>query len=113
MNDLFEKMREYVKMDEEITTAEFVDYFQKVIDALQTQFDDMDQESLLKAKLITSILAGNSASRKARKDADSKKFKKMNDKSVFWANAIEFRLKHMGLTPAEIEEKTNEMEAAM
>lgn len=113
MNELYEKMREYVKMDEEISTPEFVDYFQKVIDELQTKFDDMDQEALLRSKLITSILAGNSASRKARKDADSKKYKKINEKSVFWANAIEFRLKHMGLTSAEIEEKTNEMEAAM
>jgi len=113
MENLFEKMREYVKMTEEISTEEFVDYYQKVMDKLQNEFDGMCEENLLKAKLITAILAGNSASRKSRKDKDSKKYKKMYEKSLFWSNAIEYRLKNMGLKAAEIEEKINELEALM
>ncbi len=113
MNELFETMKTYVKMDDEISTPEFVDYFQKVMETLQKDFDGMDQETLLQSKLITTIMAGNSASRKSRRDADMKKYKKINEKCVFWANAIEFRLKQMGMTPAQIEEKINEMEAAM
>jgi hypothetical protein len=113
MDELFEKMSEYVKMTEEISTAEFVEYYQKVIERLQLDYDNMTEETLLKAKLITTILAGNSASRKGRKDQDAKKYKKMHEKSVFWSNAIEYRLKHMGLSAADIEEKVNALEAAM
>jgi hypothetical protein len=83
------------------------------MDKLQQDYDGMDQEMLIKSKLITSILAGNSANRKGRRDNDAKKFKKMHEKSYFWTNAIEYRLKQSGLTAAEIEAKVDELETAM
>ena len=113
MEVLFEKMREYVKMDDEIGTEEFVEYYQKVMDSLQKDFDQMEEEALLKAKIVVSIMAGNAGTRRARKNADAKKFKKIQEKSSFWANAIEYKLKKMGLSAAEIEEKSGAIEEAM
>lgn len=113
MQGLFEKMREYVKMDTEISTEEFVEYYQKVMEVLQKSFDDLSQEELLKGKIIVSIMAGNAGTRRARRNADSKKFKKIQEKSSFWATAIEYRLQKQGLSAGEIEEKSRALEEAM
>ena len=113
MEALFEKMKEYVKMDTEISAAEFQEYYQQVMDGLQKNFDKLEEEELLKAKIVATIMAGNAGNRRAKKDADAKKFKKIQEKSSFWANAIEYKLKKMGLNPHEIEEKTAALEEAM
>lgn len=113
MDALFEKMKEYVKMEEEIATQEFHAYYQEVMDKLQKDYDQMDDEALFHYKLITTILAGNSSSRKSRKDQDSKKYKKMHEKSTFWSNAIEYRLKQNGHSADEIASRLETIENEM
>ena len=113
MEKLFEKIKEYVGMDTEISATEFMEYHKKVIDKLVADFDKLTEEELFQAKTITSIMAANAATRGKRRDADAKKFKKMNEKSKFWADAIEFRLKKSGLSEEEIASRSSAIEEGM
>ena len=77
MEQLYEKMLEFTKMTEELPFDQFQAYYQEVVDYLQKEYQGLNQEDLLKAKGICNIIAGNAVGRGARKDANSKKFKKM------------------------------------
>ena len=113
MEALFDKMKVYTKMEEEISAEEFQAYFKSVMDKLQKDFDALSQEELIWGKIIVSVMAGNAANRQKRKDADSKKFKKIQEKCKFWSDAIVYRLKKNGLSEKEIETITQETEAGM
>ena len=113
MENLFEKIKEYVKMDEEISAEEFLDYSTSVIKKLTADFDQLTEDELFQAKAITSILAANAATRGKRRDANAKKFKKINEKSTFWSGAVEYRLKKSGLSEAEISERSAAIEKDM
>lgn len=106
-------MKEYVRMEEEIAADEFQAYYQEVIEKLQKDFAELAEADLLRAKLITSIMAGNANTRQRRKDDNAKKFKKILTKSNFWADAIDYKLQKSGLSEEEIKAKTEEMEATM
>ncbi|MDR0468576.1 MAG: hypothetical protein LBH09_01210 [Peptococcaceae bacterium] len=113
MEQLFEKMKEYVKMDTEISTEEFMEDYKKVIDKLVADFDQLTEEEQFKARAIVSIMSGNAANRAKRKDADTKKFRKAQEKSQFWVDAIEYRLKKSGLSEDEIKERADGIEKEM
>ncbi|MCL1805594.1 MAG: hypothetical protein FWG28_06305 [Clostridiales bacterium] len=113
MEELFAKIKEYVNMDTEISTAEFSAYYKKVIDKLVADFDKLSEEELFQAKAIASIVSGNAATRSKRKDADAKKFRKMQEKSSFWADAIEYRLKKSGLSEDDVAKGSAEVEAKL
>jgi|GEM_PF-1420108 len=110
MEELFGKIKEYVNMDTEISTAEFTAYYKEVVDKLVADFDKLTDEELFQAKTITSIVSGNAATRSKRKGADAKKFRKMQEKSSFWADAIEYRLKKSGISEEDIAGRSAEME---
>ncbi len=113
MENLFGKMKEYVKMDTEISTEEFLEYYKKVMDKLQSDFESLTEEELFQAKIVTSIMSGNASTRQKRKDGDAKKFKKIQEKSSFWTKAIDYKLKKSGLSEQEIEERTGAIEKEM
>ena len=113
MESLFEKIKEYVKMDGEISAEEFLEYYTNVMEKLTADFDQLTEEELFQAKTITSIMASNAAARGKRKDENVKKFKKIKEKSNFWAGAVEYRLKKAGFSEAEIAERSAEMEKDM
>jgi hypothetical protein len=113
MEQLYEKIKEYVKMDTEISTEEFMEYYKKVIDKLVADFDQLTEDEQFKARAIASVLSGNAAARAKRKDADSKKFKKAQEKSKFWVDAIEYRLKKAGLSESDISERAAAIEKEM
>lgn len=113
MEQLFAKIKEYVKMDTEISTEEFLEYYQKVIEKLTADFDQLTEDELFQAKTIASIMSANAAAREKRKNADKKKFKKIREKSGFWADAIEYRLKKSGLGDDQIRERTAQIEKEM
>ena len=105
MEELFAKMSEFIKMDEEIPTKEFTKYYQAVIGYLMESYQDMSTDDLIKAQGITSIMASNAQMRAARKDENRKKYSKMGDKSAFWEKAIKLRLTNEGMSAEEVDEK--------
>ena len=109
MEQLYEKMLQFTKMTEELPFADFQAYYQEVIDYLQKEYQNLTQEDLLKAKGICNIIAGNAVGRSARKDSNSKKFKKMAEKTRFWHDAIQARLLKEGMNQNDIEEKESEL----
>lgn len=104
MEKYFEKMKEYLKMDTEISYEEFAEYYGEVTDSLNKSFSELDRDALLKARFICSILQANSKERSRRKTDVAKKYKKMTEKSEFWAGAIRHRLLKDGMTAVEIDE---------
>ncbi|NLF79600.1 MAG: hypothetical protein GX572_00245 [Clostridia bacterium] len=105
MEELFNKMSEYVKMTEELPLSEFHAYYQSVIDYLMKNYQDMSADDLVKAKGITMIMAGNAKTRARRKDENRKKYDKIAEKAEFWESAIKLRLTKDGLSAAELDEK--------
>ncbi len=109
MQELLAKMREYLKMDTEISYEEFTGYQQNVMDLLQKDFDGMEQEALVAMAGICQILFLNAEERGARKtEANQKKFRKMAAKSRFWFDAIGLRLQNKFHMDNEALEKATE-----
>lgn len=102
MEKLLDKMKEYLKMDSEISFGEFSEYYYSVMDYLQKEYEGMKQQELIQALYILQIVAGNATARAHRKSDVSKKFKKMAEKANFWSKAINFRLEKEGLSQADI-----------
>ena len=102
MESLYAKMKEYTKMDTEISAAEFFEYYKQVMEELAGDFGNFTETDLFQGKAVTSIMAANAAARAKRKNADAKKFKKIHEKSKFWADAMDYRLKKMGFSEEEI-----------
>lgn len=105
MDNFYAKMQEYLQMDTEISFEEFSEYYLQIINYLKNSYEDMQNEDLFKMKFILSILASNSMARSKRKGTDSKKYKKMADKSDFWSKAINYRLLNTGLSQDEIDQQ--------
>jgi glucokinase len=103
MEELFAKMGEYVKMEDELAFAEFRDYYQQLIDYLMKSYQDLSAEQLVKAKGITMILAINAKARTMKKDENRKKFAKMAEKAAFWEGAIKARLLKEGMAESELD----------
>lgn len=104
--ELTAKMREYVKMDEELEFSAFSAYYQDVMGCLQADYQELNVDELVAAQGICGIVNSNATMRAAKKDANRKKFQKMQEKSEFWQKAIKARLIKEGLSEAEITEKT-------
>ncbi|MCL1849150.1 MAG: hypothetical protein FWF83_05720 [Clostridiales bacterium] len=113
MESLFAKMEEFVKMESEISATEFQEYYKSVMAKLTADFENLTEDELFRGKIITSIMSANAGARAKRKNADAKKFKKINEKSSFWADAIDYRLKKSGLSEDEIGERTEAIEKEM
>lgn len=109
MDKLFEKLREYLHMDTEISFEEFSEYYRHVINYLNSEYDGLDQDDLIKARYICSIIQANADSRAGQSKANAKAYKKISSKCVFWMDAISFRLVKEGLTEAEIDQATEKV----
>lgn len=103
MDSLLAKMKEYLKMESEIPFVEFKDYYQQVMDYLQAGYEKMERQELLAAKFILDIVNSNSKYRAQRKGPESKKYKKIGEKTGFWSDAINYRLLKAGMTQEEID----------
>ncbi len=102
LQKLHEKMREYIKMKEDLPFPEFSQYYQDVMACLQKDYQDFNTDDLINAKGICSIIYANAQARALNKDANRKKFLKIAEKSNFWQNAIKTRLLKEGLSEQEI-----------
>lgn len=110
MEELYLKMKEYLKMDTEISFQEFSEYYNKVMGYMQSNFEKMDQEEKIKAKFILSIVSSNSVTRAQRKGPEMKKYKKMQEKTFFWSGAVNYNLLKMGMSQQEIDEAVKKLE---
>jgi len=106
MDKLFEQLKEYLHMETEISFEEFSQYYKSLIECLNTTFEDMDQDTRLKARYACSIVQANADSRVKREKKNAKAYKKMSAKTAFWMNAINYRLLKDGMTQAEIDQAT-------
>lgn len=105
MDNLFEQMKGFLKMEDELPFAEFNQYYLDLMALLQKDYQELKEEGLLKACAVCGILASNSQSRSLKKDVNRKKFIKMTEKSKFWEEAIKARLVKEGIPAAELDEK--------
>ncbi|MGE4271653.1 MAG: hypothetical protein AB7E31_02095 [Desulfitobacterium sp.] len=104
MDKLFEVLKGYLHMETEIPFDEFSQYYKDLIECLNMTFEEMDQDTRLKARYACSIVQANAESREKREKKDSKAYKKISAKTAFWMNAINYRLIKEGMTQAEIDE---------
>ena len=109
LDDLLEKLKEYLKMDEEISYDEFSDFYNKLVTELNQSFDALDQDARIKALYICSVVQANAESRIKESKATAKSFKKMGAKCNFWKDAIKFHLGKSGMTSQEIEQATEKV----
>ena len=111
MDKLLEKLKEYLNMETEIPFDEFSEYYQKLIAELNLTFNDLDNDARVKALYISSIVQSNADARAKASKVNAKAFKKMSAKCAFWADAIKFNLGKSGMSPEEIEQATEEINA--
>ncbi|WP_088226440.1 hypothetical protein [Desulfosporosinus sp. FKB] len=109
MEKLFDKLKEYLHMDTEISFEEFTEYYRNLIAELNQTFNDMDKDNRLKALYICSIVQSNSDARTKTNKSNAKAYKKISAKCAFWADAIKFHLGKDGLSAEEIEKATEEI----
>lgn len=110
MEELFAKLREYLKMEDEIPFAEFSAYYRDVLDEFMANYKEYDKEALLKAEAITTVVAANAIDRGKAKDANAKKYKKIAEKLSFWAEAIELRLdKEHGMAKNAVDQEIDKL----
>lgn len=107
MEKLFEQLKEYLRMDEEISFEEFENYYNQVNQFLQENYEKLTKEELIKAKYITSIIQSNAISRAKRKSTpakQTKKYKKMAERCAIWVSGANYKLLQSGLTQRQIDE---------
>ncbi len=109
MEKFFEKMKEYLGMETEISYEEFEAYYQDVIYFLNKDYLTLNQEEAIKGRFILSILMSNSEDRSKRTKTLAKKYKKIYEKCHLWAEAITLRLLKMGLTKDQIVQAEKEL----
>lgn len=102
MEKLFNQMKAYLNMDTEISFEEFSGYYNDVIGLINDKFQELSEAELNQARFILLNLSTNARNRAARRSLHAKKYKKMAEKSQFWADAIGYRLTQMGLTQKQI-----------
>lgn len=111
MDKLLEKLKEYLHMETEIPFEEFSEYYHNLIAELNLRFNDLDNDARVKALYICSIVQSNADVRAKESKVNAKAFKKMSTKCAFWTDAIKFNLGKNGMTPEEIEQATEEINA--
>lgn len=102
MQDLFDKMKEYLNMDTEIPFDEFDDYYKKVVAFLNDSWTELNEEDTMQMLFILDNLKSNGEDRAKRKSKEAKKYAKITQRTEIWANALINRLREAGLNDEEI-----------
>ena len=105
MQELFEKLKEYLSMETEISFEEFDQYYKKVVDYLNGNWTSLNEEDSMKMLFILDNLKGNSEDRAKRKSKEQKKYQKMFQRSEIWMAAMYKRLHELGLSEEEISKR--------
>lgn len=108
MEELYNKMGEYVKMEEELPFDEFQSYYNSVMNFLQKEYQNLSVDELIKVKGIVRIMCANARTRSLVKDVNRKKFVKIGEKTAFWDDAINRHLvKDEGMDADEVQKKVD------
>ncbi len=114
MEAITAKLKEYLAMDHELEFGEFNAYYNEVIKELNDHYSEYDGDALLTMRYVLSTMAVNAQAWSMRKDKNSKKYKKINDKCRFWFDAIGYKLeKELGYTKEQIEAGEEKADAEM
>ncbi len=112
MEELIAKLKTFLHIETELPIEGFSAYYKDLVDYLNTEFENLDQDALLQARYICSIVQANAGDRAKQSKASAKVFKKMSLKCSFWSDAISFRLqKNFGLSQVDMDsamERINE-----
>ncbi|GAK06560.1 MULTISPECIES: hypothetical protein [Geomicrobium] len=111
IDELYEKVQDYLNMEEEIDFKEFQAYYKKVTDYLQAEGQNFDEDKLWKGLLIVESIASNASNRakEIRKGPEVKKYKRMNERMKLWAQNFTKRLAELGYTDEDINERFHKM----
>ena len=82
METIKAKLKEYLAMDHELEFGEFNTYYNSVIEELNANYQGYDAETLLTMRYVLSTVAVNAQAWSMRKDKNSKKYRKINDKCM-------------------------------
>lgn len=102
MQELFEKMKEYLNMDSEISFEEFDAYYKKVLEFLNDKWTTLNEEESMQMLFILDNLKTNSEDRGKRKTKESKKYQKMFQRTEIWGAAMMKRMHEFGVNDEEI-----------
>ncbi|MFY0545158.1 hypothetical protein [Brevibacillus sp. H7] len=105
MQELFDKMKEYLNMDSEISFEEFDQYYKRVIAFLGDDWQKLNEEESMQMLFILDNLKSNSEDRAKRKLKEAKKYQKIAQRTEIWASALIKRLKEFGLNDEEISKR--------
>ncbi|RXT13848.1 hypothetical protein [Ammoniphilus sp. CFH 90114] len=109
IQNLYDQMLNYLKMEEEIEFKEFDSYYKEVLSLLEKEYQQYDQEQALWALFIMDNIKTNSDSRAQRKFAEAKKYKKISQRAQIWVEALFIHLVKSGMTDKEIHDKIEAM----
>ncbi|MDA8443103.1 MAG: hypothetical protein M0Z55_12160 [Peptococcaceae bacterium] len=113
MEEYLAKLKEYLNMETELPFAEFAAFFEEFTAFLGANYEQFDQTTSLNARFVASILEANSQERAKRKTPETKRFKKMAQKSRIWLDAMNYRLLKSGMSQAQIDKANAEISDAM
>ena len=113
MQELFDKMKEYLNMDTEISFAEFDGYYKQVVAFLGDSWTGLNEDETMHMLFILDNLKSNAEDRAKRKEKEAKKYAKMAQRSEIWANALIKRLRDAGLKDEEISKRYEEIYEAV
>lgn len=113
MQELFDKMKEYLNMETEISFEEFDGYYKKVVDFLNDNWTSLNEEDSMKMLFILDNLKSNSEDRSKRREKEAKKYQKMFKRTEIWALAMIKRLHEFGLNDEEIGKRYEEIYEAV
>ena len=113
MEELLQKLKVFLAMEQELPFAEFREFYMELIGVLMSGFETMDNDSRVQGRYICQIVGSNARARAGTSRDLSKKFRKMAEKCDFWAEAIDYRLGKEGLDKSQIEEMTTAVEKVM
>lgn len=109
IESLYEKMIEYLNMENEIDFKEFDGYYKQALRELESNYKQYDQQKGLRALFIMDNLKANSESRAQRKFPETKKYKKIAQRSQIWVEALFVHLKQLGMKDEEIQQQIEKM----
>ncbi len=110
VQQLYVKIHEYLNMDEEISFAEFEQYYKSVIKFFGESSESLQEEDIWKGLFIIENLMSNAKSRASEsKGSQQKKYKKIVDRSTLWAQNFAARLYKLGYSEEQLNERFENM----
>nr|WP_302473738.1 hypothetical protein [Shouchella clausii] len=106
----YERIQQYLNMDEEISFKEFQDFYKEVINELSKIHQGMDEATLWKALFVVENIISNADGRaKETKGTEAKKYSKMSQRLQLYAKNFGVRLGEAGYTEEDINERFQQM----